>query len=90
MNGYNSVDVATFTGNELEILDAELADLGVTSWLASLITRDLKEMADVISRLDAVKVQGMKGIHAEGPFLGSIPGAHPIEHVIPINIEWIS
>jgi len=44
MNGYSSVDVATGTLDELKVLDEELATLGVTSWLATFITRDLSEM----------------------------------------------
>jgi N-acetylglucosamine-6-phosphate deacetylase len=44
MNGFRAVDVATATAEELLMLDSELAEFGVTSWLASFITRDLSEM----------------------------------------------
>ena len=53
MNGFRAVDVATATAEELLMLDTELAELGVTSWLASIITRDLSEMTVIIGKLHA-------------------------------------
>ena len=91
MNGFRAVDVATATAEELLMLDTELAELGVTSWLASIITRDLSEMTVIIGKLHACQngLKGMKGIHIEGPFLGRSPGAHPVSHIIPVDMQWI-
>src|SRR5204862_43585 len=30
------------------------------------------------------------GVHLEGPFLGAAPGAHPVEHIRPVDVEWLA
>ena len=30
------------------------------------------------------------GAHLEGPFLGRSPGAHPVELIVPIDLDWLA
>lgn len=94
MNGWGDVDVADAGTDDLHRLGAELASLGTTTWLATLITAPLDVMSRRAGRLhDAVEsgaVQGLEGIHLEGPFLGRSPGAHLTDHIVPADVEWLA
>jgi N-acetylglucosamine-6-phosphate deacetylase len=94
MNGFSTVDVSEATVDELITLDLHLLSLGTTGWLATVITAPLERLTDRISFLDEVfrsgVCPGMLGIHIEGPFLGSAPGAHRPDWIVPIDLGWLS
>ena len=95
MNGFDKWFVSTASEEEILLLDTALAACGTTSWLATIITDKIEVMSATIDRISgmikgAKGVKGLKGIHLEGPFLGRAPGAHPVEHIIPIDLEFIS
>jgi N-acetylglucosamine-6-phosphate deacetylase len=94
MNGFSSVDVSDCTMEELIALDLALLSHGTTFWLATVITAPLDRLADRISFLDMAyrsgRVPGLLGIHIEGPFLGSAPGAHRTDWIVPIDMEWLN
>ena len=93
MNGFASVDVSTATTEELVELDRTLFARGTTQWLATVITAPLERLSVRVRELDEVfrsgVCPGMRGIHIEGPFLGSAPGAHRTDWIIPIDLKWL-
>lgn len=93
MNGFNGVDVATASLEDLESLDTELLSLGTTWWLGTIVTAPLHKMSETVAKLStslASTTTGCLGLHIEGPFLGSAPGAHRPEWIVPIDFDWIN
>ena len=87
VNGHDDVDVATAEGDEWDRLDDLLVAQGVTSWCPTIITGPEAAMAASFERIAGAARRGgirpsVVGAHAEGPFLGGRPGAHPVEHVV--------
>lgn len=92
MNGFDDVDVATASREDLQRLDAALLDAGTTSWLGTIVTAPLPSMLETLQRLDAHlenMATGCVGLHVEGPFLGAAVGAHRPDWIVPIDLEWI-
>jgi N-acetylglucosamine-6-phosphate deacetylase len=94
MNGFDKVHVATASTEELLRLDQALFECGTTSWLGTIVTAPLDKMSASLVSLhesfQSQQVPGFSGIHVEGPFLGSAPGAHPVQHIIACDLDWIS
>ena len=94
MNGFLDVDCSRAGTAELVRLDAELALRGTTTWLATVVTAPLDRMTASIERIDAAIASGMvpgcAGIHLEGPFLGSVAGAHRPDWILPPDPEWVA
>ena len=94
MNGFDNVHVASASTEDLVRLDQELLDRGTTSWLGTIVTAPLDKMSASLASLQesfqSRRVHGFAGIHVEGPFLGSAPGAHPVKHIIACDLDWIS
>ena len=94
MNGFESVDVARATPDDLKLLGTRLSSLGTTSWLATITTAPLAALTESVQRITAAmsddSVEGCAGLHIEGPFLGEAPGAHRPDWIIPFDTDWIS
>lgn len=94
MNGYKSIDVSRSSTQELVSLGNELSSLGTTSWLGTITTAPLADLArslDVLhGAISSGDVTGCEGIHIEGPFLGQAPGAHRPDWIVPFDEEWCS
>lgn len=94
MNGFGTVDVSRASETELQELGRKLSALGTTSWLGTITTAPLEILSQSIEKLDEAfstqHIAGFVGIHVEGPFLGSAPGAHRPDWIIPFNEEWCS
>ncbi len=94
MNGFESVDVARATSDELQQLGERLAALGTTSWLATITTAPLDVLSQSIEKISAAidndSAVGCAGLHIEGPFLGNAPGAHRPDWIIPFDSDWVS
>lgn len=98
VNGYAGVD---FNSDQLTLDDVvavcqRLADDGVASILATVITAPLATMRSRIARLagwiDEVPqvAQRIGGIHVEGPFINpaaGFVGAHPVDAVQPATVD---
>lgn len=94
MNGFENVQVANASTEDLTRLDQWLLERGTTSWLGTIVTAPLEKMsASLVSLHESFQlgqVPGFAGIHVEGPFLGAAPGAHPVRHIIACDSDWLS
>ena len=93
MNGFEQWDVARGTTQDLFDLGVRLKELGTTSWLGTITTASLENLAKSITSVSdamgAKQIPGCVGIHVEGPFLGQAPGAHNPSLIIPVDGDWI-
>ena len=91
VNGWAGVDFASSDEDDLRRLDGELAALGTTSYLATLISDRLDRMSDRTALLaeSSPLLPGMLGVHLEGPFLGRVTGAHRRDRVVPVDVRWL-
>lgn len=95
VNGIDDVDVATADPAGWQRLDRLLTAQGTTTWLPTLVTAALEDYPD---RIDGIAVASARpgarphiaGVHLEGPFLGTRPGAHPPQLIRPPDAEWIA
>ena len=95
VNGHDDVDVARAAGHDWDRLDALLVAQGVTTWCPTLVTAPLASYAEPLERIAAAAARdgarpAIAGVHLEGPFLGSIPGAHPPDLLLPFDREWLA
>ena len=93
MNGFGDVDCSRADRASLASLDASLAESGTTAWLATVVTAPLERLAASIATItDAIRsgaVPGCRGIHVEGPFLGSAHGAHRSDWIREADPGWV-
>jgi N-acetylglucosamine-6-phosphate deacetylase len=95
VNGIDDIDVATARGADWERLDELLIAQGVTTWCPTLISMPLDRFAQPLERIAGAMARpagrrpAVAGAHLEGPFLGGAPGAHPPEHIVPVDLEWL-
>lgn len=94
-NGMLDADVASADPATWDRLDGLLLDQGTTSWCPTLVTAPLDRYPDRLASVsEAMARTGVRprilGVHLEGPFLGGRPGAHPTEHLQPIDLEWLA
>lgn len=98
VNGYAGVDFCSpaLDGSQLHMACQELADDGVDSILATLITDSVDSLVGKLANLVRLREQDslirkiVSGFHIEGPFLNASPGyigAHPPEAVVPANLD---
>ena len=94
MNGFESIDVARASSDELRQLGERLNALGTTAWLATITTAPLDVLSQSIQRITSAlnkgSVVGCAGLHIEGPFLGNAPGAHRPDWIIPFDSDWVT
>jgi N-acetylglucosamine-6-phosphate deacetylase len=95
VNGIDDVDVAHAHGADWQRLDDNLVAQGVTTWVPTLVTAPLDDFSAPLERVAAAAARpgprpAIAGAHLEGPFLGAMHGAHPSEHVLPIDLEWLA
>lgn len=96
VNGIDDIDCSRADGADWDRLDHLLLAQGVTTWCPTLITAPLDRFAGPLARIGAAMARpgparpDIAGAHLEGPFLGGAPGAHPREHIVPIDLEWLA
>ena len=92
VNGAGDVDFARASVTEIiATIDARVAG-GCTACLPTICTAPLDDYAPMLERLAAVRAarpDAVLGVHLEGPFLGGAPGAHPVELVRPVELDWL-
>lgn len=98
VNGADDVDVSSAVGPDWDRLGERLARGGTTTWCPTLVTSSLDAYADALGRITAAADAAgrgrsgrptIAGAHLEGPFLGGMPGAHPVERIVPIDAGWL-
>ncbi|MCU1498732.1 MAG: N-acetylglucosamine-6-phosphate deacetylase [Acidimicrobiales bacterium] len=94
VNGHDDVDVATADGVDWDRMDALLLAQGVTAWCPTLVTAPLGAYAAPLARIAAADRRpgprpSMLGVHLEGPFLGTRPGAHPTALIRAVDPAWL-
>jgi len=94
VNGHDDVDVARAEGDDWERLDQLLLQQGVTAWCPTLVTGALEAYAAPLARIAAARNRlaagpEMLGVHLEGPFLGTRPGAHRTELLRDVDRAWL-
>lgn len=94
MNGFDKWDVSVCDTENLRALDNALLRLGTTSWLGTIVTAPLERLTESLQRLNtsftSQDIPGMVGVHLEGPFLGTSPGAHNPKWIVPVNMQWVA
>ena len=96
VNGVDDVDVTNAAGDDWDRLDALLLAQGVTTWCPTLVTAPLPDYVPALARIDAAAHRpvgvrpAIAGAHLEGPFLGGAPGAHPEQHLAPVDPAWLA
>jgi N-acetylglucosamine-6-phosphate deacetylase len=92
VNGAGSVDFASASVDEMiAMIDARIAG-GCTACLPTICTAPLDSYAAMLDRLAAVRAArpaAVLGVHLEGPFLGDAPGAHPVDLVRSVDLDWL-
>jgi N-acetylglucosamine-6-phosphate deacetylase len=95
VNGLDDVDVAE-AGERWPRIERRLAAGGVTTWCPTLVTAPLDAYP---ARFEAVAAAAdrpaggrpaIAGVHLEGPFLGARPGAHPVDLLRPLDLDWLA
>ena len=97
VNGHDDVHVAAAEGGDWERLDELLIAQGVTGWCPTLTTAPLESFTAPLERISAAAARpgtphrpAILGAHLEGPFLGGAPGAHPRQHLLTLDTEWLA
>jgi N-acetylglucosamine-6-phosphate deacetylase len=92
VNGFGPIDFATAPVAECAQLIDELCARGVAACCPTVCSAPLDSYDPILERLTEVaRVSGsqMIGVHLEGPFLGGAPGAHPLDVLRPVDLDWI-
>ncbi|MCU1428594.1 MAG: nagA [Actinomycetia bacterium] len=92
VNGMGATDFATATTEECVALFGDMVRGGVTGSCPTVCTAPLDAYAPMLERLSATAVEvgpRMLGVHLEGPFLGDAPGAHPVDLIRPVDLDWL-
>ena len=92
INGVGPVDFATATRDEIvDAVDA-VVDSGCSTLLPTICTAPLDAYDAMLERLAAARrarPEPLVGVHLEGPFLGGAPGAHPVDLVRSVDLDWL-
>jgi len=82
VNGIDDIDVAVADGADWDRLDELLLAQGTTTWCPTIVTSPPAARDAAIARVARARAAArttIVGVHLEGPFLGSRPGAHRAE-----------
>ncbi len=92
VNGTGAVDFASATVEEVVGAVDALVAAGTTGLLPTLCSAPLDSYAAMLERMNAVREQrpdAVVGVHLEGPFLGGAPGAHPVDLLRAVDLDWL-
>ena len=93
VNGVDGIDVRDASGSDWDRLGDAQAREGVTTWCPTLTTAPLESYAEPLARIGAARRSSggrVAGAHLEGPFLGGMPGAHDVDHIVPVDGQWLA
>lgn len=87
-HGAVGYDFLTATEEEVRMIAAFHRERGEAHFLATVVTASVEDMAAAVARLSAMEIEGLRGIHLEGPFLNPAhKGAQNEAHLIPPTVE---
>ena len=96
VNGLDDDDFATADPEGWRRAGRAQLGMGVTAFCPTLVTAPLDRYEDALARVhaaradtDQARLPSILGVHLEGPFLGGAPGAHPVELVRAVDLEWL-
>jgi N-acetylglucosamine-6-phosphate deacetylase len=92
VNGVGDVDFATASVDDAVGAVDRLVAGGCTGCLPTICSAPLDAYAAMLDRLAAVqsaRPDTVVGVHLEGPFLGGAPGAHPVELLQAVDLDWL-
>lgn len=91
VNGFGPVDFATADADDCAALLATLRrESAITACCPTLCTAPLDAYAAMLERFSAFADDpAFLGVHLEGPFLGAAPGAHPVDLIRPVDLDWL-
>ena len=92
VNGAGTVDFATASVDEIVAAIDELVAGGCTTCVPTIVSAPLdavRRRCSTAWRRCATARPPAIGVHLEGPFLGGAPGAHPVELLRPVDLEWL-
>src|SRR5262245_38328755 len=91
VNGVGATDFSTGSVDAIVAAVEELARGGCAACLPTLVSAPLDSYAPALQRIaDAgARAPEILGVHLEGPFLGGAPGAHPVDLVRPVELDWL-
>lgn len=96
VNGIGDVDFWAADPEAWRRAGERLLGAGLTSYLPTLPTAPLGEYDDALRRVAVAQADAatralprIEGVHLEGPFLGDAPGAHPVDLIRPMELEWL-
>lgn len=87
-HGAVGYDFLTATEEEVRMIAAFHRERGEAHFLATVLTASVEDMAAAVARLSTMEIEGLRGIHLEGPFLNPAhKGAQNETHLIPPTVE---
>jgi N-acetylglucosamine-6-phosphate deacetylase len=96
VNGVDNDDFATADPEGWQRAGLAQLGVGVTAFCPTLVTAPLDRYEDALARARAARaghepgrLPSIVGVHLEGPFLGGAPGAHPVELLRAVDLEWL-
>jgi N-acetylglucosamine-6-phosphate deacetylase len=97
VNGVGDIDLVHADPDGWAAVGRTLLAHGVTAYCPTFVTAPLDAYAPALERAAAAQVAAagagdqaaIIGVHLEGPFLGSAPGAHRAELVRPADTGWL-
>ena len=93
VNGVDGIDVRQASGSDWDRLYQAQVREGVTTWCPTLTTAPLDSYAEPLARIgEAMRASNgrIAGAHLEGPFLGGMPGAHDVDHIVAVDHQWLA
>jgi len=93
VNGADAVDFAHASTDAIVAKIDERVAGGCTACLPTICTAPLDAYGPMLERLAAVRAarpEAVLGVHLEGPFLGGAPGAHPVDLVRAVDLDWLA
>jgi N-acetylglucosamine-6-phosphate deacetylase len=97
VNGVDHDDFARTTPEGFVRAGRTLAAHGVVAYCPTICTAPLDSYDATLGALHAAQqiardrpdLPEILGVHLEGPFLGAAPGAHPVELIRPVDLDWL-
>ena len=96
VNGVDGDDFASAKDDGWHRAARALLAHGVTAYCPTFVSAPLELYAAALDRAAAARavcaaerLPEILGVHLEGPFLGDAPGAHPVELLRPVDLQFL-